>query len=417
MGLMKRIGLIDKIFPKNKNSVTAGYFSAFTAYTPTFRTYNGGIYEMELTRASVHAFASLCGKLKPEVQGRAYKNLEKVLQFKPNPFMDTYKFIYRIATILSVDTTAFIVPLYGEDEKTIVGLYPLLPQGVEILDYQEKPWLRYSFSNGQKAIIELEKVGIMTNYQYKNDFFGDGNAALDATMGLLDLQNQGMTDAINQSAMIRFMARIGQNMRPEDIAAERAQFSTSNLSSENTTGVMMFDLKYADVKQIDSKPFVIDDKQMSLIQNNVYNYFGVNESILQNKYTEDEFNAFYEGKIEPFALQLSLVISNMLYTQKELAFGNQIIFTANRMQYASNKTKLEISTQLFDRGILTMNQVMDIWNMAHVEGGDERKIRGEYMDLDENMKKEGDKNADDAEPTGVQSTDPVTTEPGETEED
>lgn len=388
MGLIKRLGLIDKIFPKNKNSVTTGYFNTFTAYTPTFRTYNGGIYEMELTRASVHAFASLCGKLKPEVQGRAYKNLEKILQFKPNPFMDTYKFIYRIATILAVDTTAFIVPLYGEDEKTIIGLYPLLSDRVEILEFQGKPWLRYSFANGQKAVIELEKVGIMTNYQYKSDFFGDGNTALNATMGLLDLQNQGMTDAINQSAMIRFMARIGQNMRPEDIAAERAQFSSANLSSENTTGVMMFDLKYADVKQIDSKPFVIDDKQMALIQNNVYNYFGVNEAILQNKYTEDEFNAFYEGKIEPFALQLSLVISNMLYTPKELAFGNQIIFTANRMQYASNKTKLEVSTQLYDRGLITLNQVMDIWNLSHVENGDQRRIRGEYVDIGEDGKKE-----------------------------
>ena len=104
---------------------------------------------------------------------------------------------------------------------------------------------------------------------------------------------------------------------------------------------------------------------------------------MQNKFTEDQFNAFYEGKLEPFALQLSLVISNMLFTPKELAFGNSVIFTANRLQYASNTTKLNVSTQLFDRGILTTNQVMDIWNLAHVDGGDERKIRGEYVELDE----------------------------------
>ena len=170
--------------------------------------------------------------------------------------------------------------------------------------------------------------------------------------------------------MLRFMAKVGQTLRPEDLNKERDRFAADNLSQENSSGVMMFDAKYSEVKQIDSKPFIVDADQMKLIQTSVYNYFGTNEKILQNNYSEDEWNAYYEGKIEPFALQLSLVMSNMTYSQTELGFGNQIIFTANRMQYASNSTKLQVSSQLFDRGILTTNQVMDIWNMAHVEDGD-----------------------------------------------
>ena len=385
-GTAKRAGLMDKIFPNNNKKVQNmiyEYFQTLTAYTPSFTTYRGGIYEMELTRAAIHSFASMCGKLKPEVQGSAYRNLEKTLQFKPNPWMDTYKFLYRIATILSVDGTAFIIPLYGDDERTVVGFYPLLPQHVEILNYEGEPWLRYTFVNGERAAIELSKVGIMTNHQYKDDFFGDGNDALDGTMELLDLQRQGMMEAVKQSAMIRFAARMGQNMRPEDVEDERKRFSKTNLSADNKTGVMMFDSKYAEVKQIDSKPFVIDDKQMALIQMNVYNYIGTNENIIQNKYNEDEFNAFYEGKIEPFAIQLSLVLSNMLYTGKELAFGNQIIFTSNRLQYASNTTKLAVSSQMFDRGLFTMNMIMDIWNLPHVPDGDKRWIRREYMEVNE----------------------------------
>lgn len=378
------MGLLEKIFPKSKSSERINqYFKTMTTYTPVFSSYNGGIYEMELTRACVHAFAKMCGKLKPEIQGSAYRSLEKTLQFKPNPWMDTYKFIYRIATILSVDGTAFIVPLFGEDQKTIIGLYPILPQRAEVMEYGGEPWLRYTFTNGQKAAIELSKVGILTEHQYKDDIFGTGNAVLNPTMKLMDIQKQGMEEAIKQSAMIRFMARVQNIIRAEDLEKERKAFSKMNLSEENDTGVMIFDQKYADVKQVDSKPYVIDDKQMALIQTNVFNYFGTNENILQNKYSEDDFNAFYEGKVEPFALQLSLVVSNMLFTPKELAFNNQVFFSANRLQYASNATKLNVSQQLFDRGLLTMNQVMDIWNMPHVDGGDERKIRGEYVELDD----------------------------------
>jgi hypothetical protein len=377
------LGLFDKLFPKAaQNKKIEGYFKTLNAYTPVFTTYQGGLYEMELTRAAIHSFASLCSKLKPEIQGNAYKNLEKTLQFKPNPYMDTTKFIYRLATILSVDTTAFIIPLYAQDWQTIIGYYPILPERTEVVQVSGEAWLRYTFANGQKAAIELSRVGILTQYQYKDDFFGDGNRALYPTLNLLNIQKQGIEEGIKQSAMIRFMAKLGSNIRPEDVKKERERFSFDNLSSENTSGVMMFDAKYSDVKQIDSKPFIVDAEQMKLIQTNVFNYFGINEKILQNSYSEDEWNAFYEGRIEPFALQLSLVMSNMTFSAKELAFGNQIIFTANRMQYASNKTKLQVSTQLFDRGILTTNQVMDIWNMSHVENGDKRYIRREYTEVD-----------------------------------
>jgi hypothetical protein len=125
----------------------------------------------------------------------------------------------------------------------------------------------------------------------------------------------------------------------------------------------------------------VDAEQMKIIQTNVFNYFGVNEKILQNSASENEWNSFYEGEIEPFSLQLSLTMSNMMYTVKELAFNNQILWTANRMQFASNQTKLQFSTQMFDRGILTTNQVMDVWNMTHVEDGDKRYIRREYVEV------------------------------------
>lgn len=408
----KEVGLFDKIFPKqSQEKQVDGYFQSFNAYTPAFTTYDGGIYEMELTRSAIHTFATVASKLKPEIQGSAYKNLGRILQFKPNPWMDTTKFIYRLATILSVNTTAFIIPLYAEDYETIVGYYPLLPQRAEIVRVNGEPWLRYSFINGQKAAIELNRVGVLTQHQYKDDFFGDGNSALLPTLKLLDIQKQGIEEGIKQSAILRFMAKLGQSLRPEDITKERNRFSKDNLSSDNTSGVMMFDAKYSDVKQIDSKPFIVDADQLKLIQTNVFNYFGVNESIIQNKYNEDEWNAFYEGKIEPFALQLSLVMSNMTFTDNELAFGNQIFFSANRLQYASNKTKLEVSTQLFDRGILSTDQVMDIWNMPHVEGGDKRYIRKEYAEVN---KLDGGGGIANSKEPGISEPSNLAAEPGKT---
>jgi hypothetical protein len=377
------IGLFESIFKKpNTQQQVSGYFKTLSAYTPIFTTYEGGVYEMELTRAAIHAFATQCSKLKPEIQGTAYKELGQRLQFKPNSFMDTTKFLYRIATILSVNNTAFIVPIMDDLGVYIVGYYPILPSMCEVVEYKGKAWLRYTFSNGQKAAVEFEKVGIMTKFQYKHDFFGESNVALYPTMQLISTQNQGIIEGVKQSANIRFMARLANIFKSSDITAERKRFTEENLSSDNNSGVLMYDNKYAEVKQIESKPFIVDDKQMQIIKNNVFNYFGTNEKIIQNNFTSQEWSSYYEGCIEAFALQLSLVMTNMTFTEREISFGNHIMFTANRLQYASNDEKLDIVTQLFDRGFMTHNQGREIFNMAPVDNGDKYYIRLEYTETD-----------------------------------
>jgi len=400
-----KMGVFETIFRRPKsNFVPDGYFKMLNGYTPVFTNAPESLYEMELTRAAIHSFANFCSKLKPEMSGSAYRSLEKVLQFRPNPFMDTTKFLYRIATILSVNNTAFIIPL-EDDNGGIIGYYPLLPQNCEVLEVKGAPYLRYTFSNGQRAAIEFERVGILTQFQYADDFFGESNAALKPTMQLIHTQNQGIINGVKNSASIRFLAKIANMISPEDIKKERQRFTEDNLSADNQSGMIIYDNKFSDLKQVDSKPFTVNALQMQQINENVFHYFGTNANILQNKYNEDEWNAYYEGKIEPFAIQLSLVMSNMTFTPREISFGNAITFTANRLQYASNQTKLSISTQLFDRGLLTRNDVMDIWNMAHVEGGDKYYIRKEYAEVNE-LGREAVPDAN-SQGSGVQTNDPA----------
>ena len=400
------MGLLEKLFPRRKDAdKVEGYFKTLTAYNPVFTTFEGGVYEVMQTRAAIHAFATHISKLKPEIVGSRNERLARILSHKPNPYMNTSQFLYRTATIYAASNNAFIVPLYGPDYQTITGYYPLYPERVEIVQVQGKPYLRYTFLNGQRAAIELENAGVMTQMQYKNDFFGDSNAGvIDPTLKLIDIQNQGIVQAVKNGATLRFIAKLAQTLKDATIREERARLREENLAAENTGGIFLVDAKYSDVKQIDSKSFVVDAEQMKIINENVYNYFGVNEAILQNKFNEEQFNAWYEGKLEPFIVQLGLTLTNMTFSDHEIAFGNEIMFSANRLQYASTNSKLLVSQQLFDRGILSQNDVCDIWQLPHIEGGDKRYIRGEYK---ENGAKE-DKPAPvpDPEPPAPQPTPP-----------
>lgn len=201
---MRKTGLFEYLFKGRKNKQIIGeYFKLLNGYSPVFSTYDGGVYEMDLTRTAINSFATHCSKLKPEVEGSALKSLERTLQFKPNAFMDTTKFIARVATILECEHTAFIIPI--EDEYgQLAGWYPLLPQNCEIIEYQKQVFLRYTFGNGERAAIEFERVGILTTHQYKDDIFGEDNKTMQPTMQLIQTSNEGIINAVKNSANIRF---------------------------------------------------------------------------------------------------------------------------------------------------------------------------------------------------------------------
>ena len=383
------MGLFERIFgPRNDVVKIENYFQSLTAYQPVWRTTGGGVYEALETRAAIHAIATHTSKLKPHLKGSAGKRYERMLQVKPNPWQTTSQFLYRLRTIYEVENTAFIVPLPSEyDDGTVVGLYPVCPSGCEIKEgVSGKMLLKFTFPNGKTGYMDYDRCGILTKMQYRDDFFGADNSVLNPTMRVIDMQNQAMEESMKQGATIRFMAKVSNSLRPESLKAMREQFVKDNLGPDNNGGVMVFDNKYSDVKQIASKPYVVDADQMKLIDENVDRYFGVNGKILKNDWDESEWAAFYEGNIEPFALQASLVIGCMIFSDRQLAAGNGVEFSANRLQFASINNKLNSITQLFDRGMMNRNEGREILQMPGLgPEGEKFFIRGEYVDSDERL--------------------------------
>lgn len=378
------MGLFEKIFKKQKQEKqNGGIFETLTAYTPMFNDWGGAIYESELVRSAINARATHISKLAVEVFGDAKPTLQKSLKTAPNDWQTWGQFLYRLSTILDVQNTAFIVPVM-DNYGTTTGVYPILPNFCEIVEYDGEPWLRYMFNSGNFAAIELKYCGIMTKFQYSDDFFGENNAALTPTMELINIQNQGITEGVKSSATFRFMARINNFTSAEDLAKERKRFTKENLQSGDG-GVLLFPNTYSDIRQIENKPFVVDEAQMEIIRKNVFDYFGINEEVIQNKAYGDAWSAFYEGAIEPFAIQFSDVVTKMLFTAEEKADGNFIMATANRLQYMSNSEKLNVSAQMADRGIMNRDEIREIWNLPPLPDGQGKAytIRGEYYLLNE----------------------------------
>lgn len=373
--------LFDAVFHRPQVQAVNGYFSTFTAYQPAFTTWQGGIYEAELTRSIIESGADHASKLKPEVAGTAQPQAARALAHQPNPWMTTPQFLKRVWTMLQINDTALIVPMHADDGSTITGYYPVLPSRCEAYDVGGELWLMLRFPTGEDVLVEWSRVGVMTRHQYRSDLFGDGTNVLAPTLELMHAQDEAEQNAIRQGAAIRFIGKLSQNRNPEDLKKARREFN-EQLSSDNAGGIAVYDKLFAEVEQIEPQSYTVDAAQMERIEKSAYRFFGSSEEIVTNAADEDTFNSFYEGRIEPFAVQLGFVMTAMTYTANEIAHGNEIMFSANRLEFASNQTKLNVSVALFDRGIWSGNQVADVFQSAHYPGGDRHVIRGEYIDLD-----------------------------------
>lgn len=382
------MGLFDFIFKKNNVEPARhndGYFETLTAYRPHFTTWNGELYESALVRSAIDARARNISKLKFEIIGTANPKLQNRLKYRPNPWQSWSQFLYRTSTILDMHNNAVIVPVYNDSMEQI-GIYAVLPKKCEIVEYRGEPWLRYTFINKEKAAERLARVAILTRFQYKSDFFGEKNNALDSVMELEHLNDEGIKEAVKNGAHYRFLARVNNFSSTEDLKRERIRFSEANLKSEdNNGGILLFPNTYTDIRQIDPQSYTVPEAEQEEIRRNVYNYFGINEDVLQSKAYGDAWAAFYESVVEPFAIQFSETVTAATFTESEIQRGSFVMLTANRLQYMSTSEKLNVSAQLADRGILNRDEIREIWNLPPIpEGaGQAYTIRGEYYLLNE----------------------------------
>ena len=388
------MGLFDVIFKKAPKPVGKyqGDFKMLNGYTPHFSTHTGGVYESQLIRSAINARAIHISKLKVEVQGQAKPALQTKLKHGPNSFQTWSQFLYRLSTILDVCNTAFICPVFDQYGE-VSGVYAPLPTRCKVVQYDNVAYLKYEFTHGETAAIELDACGIMTKFQFRNDLFGESNAALLPTMDLIHIQNQGIQEGVKSAATYRFYAQVNNFSKAGDLANERKRFTEENFSKDaEGGGLLLFPNTYTNINQVKSEPWVIDNSQMEYIKNGVFEYFMVNEDVLTNKAYGDSWTAFYEGAVEPFAIQFSEVMTRMLFTFGEQSRDNRIMATANRLQYMSNAEKLNVSSQLADRGILNRDEVREIWNLAPLPNGEgeEYIIRGEYWNANEKINTEGE---------------------------
>lgn len=379
------MNLFTNIFKKTPNKRVERV--ELSGYSPVFTAWSGDAYSNDLYREAVDAIARNVAKLKgshvitfadhSRAEGRC--NINRLLQVEPNEFMTAYDFLYKLTTHYYLYNNAFAY-IQRDRSGSVTALYPVRPTTADFLaDTAGTLYVKFTLATGKSYILPYSDVIHLRRHYNNGDLLGDNNEAINPALELAHTQNEGIVNGIKSGVTLRGILHYTQILAPEVLAENKARFMKDYLTIENSGGVVATD-QSAEYTPIESKPLVVDASQMKAAQEKIYNYLGISEEIVKSNYTDAQWAAFYESIVEPLALLMGLEFTRKLFSRREQAFGNSIIFESGRLQFISNENKISLLKEIMPMGLLTVNQALEVLNLPSVPDGDRRIQSLNYVD-------------------------------------
>ena len=389
--MKEKRSLLNMIFGNKKqtNTVTKTEMQLLSGYDAKFTTISSNIYDSKVSRQCIDRIATHCAKLIPKhIQGSIGNNIKGeinfLLQNEPNPIMNTYDFIYRTISMLYTDSNAFVY-IAKDKQGFITGFYPVLALNYSLLqDQSNKMYLQFNFVNGKTYTLPYLELIHLRLFYNKNDIFGTNNKVLFTDLESAHTASEGIKNAIKTSNNLKGIIKYDAVLKEQDIKSSKEAFVRDFLNLENESGIAAMDAK-ADFKEVNIKPITLDREQLKQVNYNIFDYFGISEKIVNNSFTEEEWNAFFEGVIEPRAIQMSGAFTNKIFSYQARKDGHKIIFTANRLQYASLDSKINLIKVAGAYGLLTKDDGREILDMAPLGGEEGKKILQSLNNIDSSI--------------------------------
>lgn len=341
-------------------------------YRSHFGSFGNNIYNSDDVRTCIRALSEHTSKANPRCTD---KKIERMLQLRPNQFMNGKDFLAKVRNILEVKNTAFVF-IDRDNTGKPIAFYPIPFATYEAVEYRDRLFIKFHFSGDgvRDMIVPWKDLAVLRKDYLYSDFGGESNFPLIGTLETINTMDRGLQNAVKSTANLRGILKSTKGMlSPETLKEQRDVFVQNYMNIDNQGGIASLD-GTQDFKEINLKPLTATAEEMDAYRERVYRYFGLSEKLVKSTYSESEYDAFYESRIEPFLVGLSLELTYKIFTEREIAFGAEVWYESNRLQYASAKTKISM-VALVDRGLMTPNEYRELFNMAPYEGGDEFVLR------------------------------------------
>lgn len=384
--------LIDTIFnvkPNQEDSTKYTNAQLINSYTNFITNYNAEIYNDLSVRSCVDTIARHVAKLKPVhiIQDENGRNAQKssinsLLANRPNIYMSTSDFLYKVASQLLYYGNAFIY-IQKDNKQNINGFYPIDFTSCELKEYDNNLYLKFNFNNAKNIVIPYtDIIHIRRNYSTHDLLGQDAYKPLLETLTNLSKSRQSISNKVENGGKISGILKLSGMVSQSEWKTKAELFADWFKSSTSKSGGVATIDSTADFIPVSTKAESAEEAQLKYLQSEVYSYFGINEAIVNGSYNETEWQAFYESIIEGIKIQLSQEFTAKVFTEKEKEYGNIIDFNSNRLTYASTTNKVNMVKELGALGLLTTNEARELFDLPPVEDGDKRLVSLNYINAD-----------------------------------
>ena len=375
------MGLISRIRSAFSNRRVAGV-EVMQQIGNNYISWNGTIYDSDIVRSCIRPKVKATGKLvakhlRDVVDAEGHHELKvnpsNAIRFildEPNPLMTGQMLQEKLATQLCLNSNAFAL-IIRDDYGSPMEIYPIIARTVDaVYDSAGKLRLKFTLNNNKVYEFPYEDIIHLRQDFNENDIFGTPIApVLVPLLDVVTTTDQGVINAIKNSSIIRWLLKFTNSMRKEDLKSQAKDFADNFLATSEGMGVAAVDAK-ADAQQINPTDYVPNAAQMDRTTKRIFDLFNTNDAIVSSKYTEEQYNSYFDAEVEPVLIQLGGEYTRKLFTRRERVFGNKIVFEASAWDSASISTKLNLQAMV-DRGALTPNEWRATLNLAPVPGGDD----------------------------------------------
>lgn len=366
---------------------------------PVFSQFGNDIYSSDIVNSCIRSIATEMGKLQPKhirttngIQTNVNSSINRLLRFGPNEFMTTKDFLEKCTWIYEKKYNCFIYPKYelrdipGGTTRYYIGFYPLNPIEVDFLeDIEGTLYAKFYFANGDSYTLPYKEIIHWRKDFSDNDLMGGderGNPKTEDILKVLKTNHtitEGLEKAVKSSLSIRGILKINTLLDDEKQETERKEFEQKLSNSQS--GILPMDLK-GEYVPLNVNPTVIDKNTLEFVERKILNHYGVSLSIINGDFTDEQYQAFYEKKLEINIIGLNQAFSKTLFTDRELDCGNEVIFYGQKLLFTNTKNKIAVADILGNRGALTDNELLEIFGYPPFEGGDKRHMSLNFIDRD-----------------------------------
>ena len=399
---MEKRSLFSRIFGNDKDTSapsTATTFQLLDDYKATFTTFKGNFEDDITVRACVDTIARNAAKMHPKHIRNGKDNFEvlndnlyRILAKKPNELQNAYQFYYQVISDLELYNNSYIY-IQRDEKFKITGLYPLSFRTIKLYEYQGNLYVQFKFGNSKERFVAYNNCIHLTRFTSEDGLYGGNNVPIIKTLRIKHVLDEGIVNAIKTTSAIKGLVKTTQAMlKPEDVKKMRDQFVDDFVKNADESGIGGLDATTT-FTPINIEPKTATQDQVKAFDEKILSYFGINENIIQSKYSEDEWSAFYESVLEPIGLQMSLEFSNKIFTPTESFYGNEIVFESNRLQYASNNTKINLLR--YANNIMSINELREVFNLSPIANGESILIDQNHTQTLDNINEEGGNEEDE----------------------